>query len=81
MVCPGRKICTGSTGISGVGSRSVAWWNRVRKRRYCRARGDAISPFINSFNVSHILALTVFLYHNIIRNLIERNGGENCEEK
>ncbi len=36
---------------------------------------------LNSFNVSHILALTVFLYHNIIWNLIERNGGENCEEK
>ena len=51
------------------------------KRRYCRARGDAISLFTNLFNVSHILALTVFLYHNIIRNLIERNGGENCEEK
>lgn len=51
------------------------------KRRYCRARGDAISPFTNLFNVSHILALTGFLYHNIIRNLIERNGGENCEEK
>ena len=69
MVCPGRKICTGSTDISGVGSRSVTWRNRVKKRRYCEARGDAMSPFINSFNVSHILAFTDFLYHNIIRNL------------